>query len=187
MKKDIARALEILKSGGTILFPTDTVWGIGCDSTNPLAVEKVYRIKMRTDNKSMLVLLDDPARIPSYVSEVPEIAWQLIDVSDKPLTLIYHRAKNLAANLINQDGSIGIRITAESFSRELVRRFRKPVVATSANTGGESYPRFFSEISDNIRYSVDYVVKYRQKESIPAKPSAIIRVGEGGLVEIIRK
>jgi len=140
MQDDIKKACDILRKGGIILYPTDTIWGIGCDATNEEAVKRIYDLKQRDDTKSMLVLMDNPAKLQTYVKEVPDIAWDLIDLADKPLTIIYDGAKNLAPNLIAPDGSIGIRITAETFSMELCRQFRKPIVSTSANISGDPSP-----------------------------------------------
>jgi len=132
MTEDIKKACEVMAAGGIILYPTDTIWGIGCDATNEKAVQRVYELKRRTDNKAMLVLMDSEAKLDRYVSDVPDIAWDLISVSDKPLTIIYSSAKNLATNLLGADGSVGIRITNEEFSKKLCERFRKPLVSTSA-------------------------------------------------------
>ncbi len=184
---DLNKALEVLRSGGVILYPTDTIWGIGCDATNPEAVERIYKIKQRHDSKSMLVLMENPNLLNSYIVEVPEIAWQLIEVADKPMTIIYPGAKNLAPNLVAADGSIGIRITGEKFTEELIRRFRKPIVSTSANISGEPSPQNFSEISEEIKQHVDYIVEYRQDELEKGLPSSILKVGQGGQIEIIRK
>lgn len=187
MQEDIKKAIEVLKSGGIILYPTDTIWGIGCDATNEEAVKRIYELKQRDDSKSMLVLLDNPAKLQTYVQEVPDIAWDLIELTDKPLTIIYEGAKNLATNLIATDGSIGIRITDELFSRELCKQFRKPIVSTSANISGDPSPSRFSNISPVIKNSVDYVVNYRQKENVEVKPSGILRLGKNGTIQIIRK
>jgi L-threonylcarbamoyladenylate synthase len=186
MEDDIKKANEILRKGGIILYPTDTIWGIGCDATNEDAVKRIYEIKRRTDTKSMLVLLDSPSKLGVYVDDLPEISHDLIDLSEKPLTIIYSGARNLARNLIASDGSIGIRITNEDFSKNLCRQFRKPIVSTSANLSGEPSPANFSEIKTEILRSVDYVVNYRQKEIQKSAPSAIIQLGKGGLVKIIR-
>jgi L-threonylcarbamoyladenylate synthase len=183
---DLPKALEVLRLGGVILYPTDTIWGIGCDATNIQAVKRVYEIKKREDLKSMLILMDNPNLLNSYVSEIPEIAWELIDVSDKPLTIIYPGAKNLAANLIAQDGSIGIRITKEPFTQQLIQRFRKPIVSTSANISGEKTPLNFYEISEGIKDTVDYIVQYRRNDFTKSTPSAIIKLGRRGEIEIIR-
>jgi L-threonylcarbamoyladenylate synthase len=184
---DLTKALEVLRSGGVILYPTDTIWGIGCDATNAEAVRRIYKIKQREDSKSMLVLLENPNLLNSYIVEVPEIAWQLIEVADKPMTIIYPGARNLAANLIAPDGSIGIRITNDKFTEELIRRFRKPIVSTSANISGQLAPQNFSEISSEIKNAVDYIVEYRQDDLEKATPSSILKVGIGGQIEIIRK
>ena len=184
---DIIKALEVLRSGGVILYPTDTIWGIGCDATNPAAVNRIYEIKQRQDAKSMLVLMENPNLLNSYISEVPEIAWELIDVADTPLTIIYPGAKNLAANLLAKDGSIGIRITNEAFTQQLIQRFRKPVVSTSANISGQKSPQNFAEISDEVKKSVDYIVAFRQDDLFRSNPSGIIKLGIGGQIEIIRK
>lgn len=187
MKEDINKALDVLKSGGIILYPTDTIWGLGCDATNEDAVRRIYKIKQREDSKSMLVLLDNPGKLPSYVEEVPEIAWDLIETTDKPMTIIYPNAKNIAKNLVAEDNSIGIRITNEEFSNHLLFRFKRPIVSTSANISGEVSPKNFSEISEYIKNAVDYIVKFRQEETSNPNPSSIIKLGTGGEIEIIRK
>jgi len=187
MENDIKKAIEVLKNGGVILYPTDTIWGIGCDATNEKAVEKIYNIKQRSDQKSMLVLLDNENKIPSYINEMPEIAWDLIDLSEKPLTIIYSGAKNLAANLIAEDGSIGIRISKDPFNQKLIQRFRKPIVSTSANISGETSPQSFSEITQEIIESVDYVVQWNQDDLQKAQPSSIIKLESTGEVKIIRE
>ncbi|MCL2650170.1 MAG: L-threonylcarbamoyladenylate synthase [Candidatus Azobacteroides sp.] len=187
MEEDIKKACEILSKGGVILYPTDTIWGIGCDATNKEAVKKVYEIKQRIDSKSMLVLLDSTAKLDYYVNECPNIALDLIELSNKPITIIYSGAKNLASNLIAEDGSIGIRITQEKFSKELCRKFKKPIVSTSANISGKPSPANFSEIDSVIINAADYVVNYRQDDLTPAKPSSIIKLDTGGLVKIIRE
>lgn len=184
---DLKQAIEVLRKGGLILYPTDTIWGIGCDATNSQAVQRVYDLKKRTDSKSMLVLLDNVGRLISYVQEVPSLAYDLIEVTDKPLTIIYPGAKNLASNLSAADGSIGIRVTNEAFSKALCRQFRKALVSTSANVSGEPSPRSFSEISDEIRQGVDYVVNYRQEEDLNPAPSGIIQLGVGGEIKVIRE
>ena len=184
---DIVKAVEVLRSGGIILYPTDTIWGIGCDATNPVAVQRIYEIKQRVDAKSMLILMENPNLLNSYISEVPEIAWDLIEVADNPLTIIYPGARNLASNLYATDGSIGIRITTEPFTQQLIQRFRKPVVSTSANISGQKSPRNFSEISDEIKPMMDYIISYRQDDFSKSNPSGIIKLGVGGQIEIIRK
>ena len=183
---DLKKAVEVLRQGGVILYPTDTVWGIGCDATNAEAVRRIFEIKQREDAKSMLVLIENPNLLNSYVKEVPEVAWQLIEVTDKPLTIIYPGAKNLASNLVAPDGSIGIRVTNELFSEHLIQRFRRPVVSTSANISGQPSPQNFGEISEEIKSAVDYVVMYRQEETGKGTPSSILKLGTGGEIQIIR-
>lgn len=185
--EDIKKCVEVMRSGGIILYPTDTIWGIGCDATNADAVKRVYELKQRTDSKAMLVLVDNEARLDRYVTEVPEIAYQLIEVADKPLTIIYDQAKNLAANLIGGDGSIGIRITHEAFSKELCRRLGRPVVSTSANVSGAPSARNFSEISETIKQGVDYIVGYRRDDKSPHRASSIIKLKSDGTITIIRQ
>ena len=187
MKKDIDKCLEVLNNGGVILYPTDTIWGLGCDATNQKAVQRIYEIKQRSDQKSLLVLLDHPGKISSFVNEVPEIAWDLIDLSEKPLTIIYSDAKNLAKNLIAEDGSIGIRISSDPFNQRLIQRFKKPLVSTSANISGEMAPGNFSEISEEILSAVDYVVEWRQDDYQKAQASSIIKLKPNGEVKIIRE
>ena len=147
-----------MREGGVILYPTDTIWGIGCDATNEDAVRRVYEIKQRQDSKAMLVLVDSSVKVDFYVQDVPEVAWDLIDLADKPLTIIYSGARNLAANLLAEDGSVGIRVTNEDFSKRLCQQFRKAVVSTSANISGQPSPRNFSEISEEVKSAVDYIV-----------------------------
>lgn len=187
MQEDIKKACEVLRKGGVILYPTDTIWGIGCDATNEDAVKRVYEIKKRDDSKSMLVLMENPVKLQNYIADVPDIAWDLIDLADKPLTIIYDGARNLAANLIAEDGSVGIRITSEPFSAELCKQFRKPIVSTSANLSGETSPSNFREIPEEIKKVVDYIVTYRQKDKSKAQPSGIVKLSKNGTINIIRK
>lgn len=187
LREEIKKACEVLQKGGIILYPTDTVWGIGCDATNEEAVRKVYEIKRRTDSKAMLVLVDSDVKVDYYVQDVPEVAWDLIEYATKPLTIIYDGARNLAPNLLAEDGSVGIRVTSEEFSKQLCFRFRKAIVSTSANISGQPSPACFSEIQDEIKESVDYIVGYRQDEPAGAKPSSILKLGKGGVVKIIRE
>ena len=186
IKEEVRKADEILRKGGVILYPTDTVWGLGCDATNDEAVKRIYEIKKRADNKSMLVLLDDAGKIASY-ADVPDIALDLVEVADKPTTIIYPGAKHLAPSLIGEDNTIGIRITKEEFSQALIYRFRKPIVSTSANISGEPSPHFFKEISEEIKNAVDYIVDFRRNETKSCTPSSIIKLGLGGEIQIIRK
>ena len=176
-----------MSEGGVILYPTDTIWGIGCDATNEEAVRRVYEIKQRQDSKAMLVLVDSSVKVDFYVRDVPEVAWDLIDLADKPLTIIYSGARNLAANLLAEDGSIGIRVTNEEFSKRLCQQFRKAIVSTSANISGQPSPKNFSEISEEVKSAVDYIVGYRQEEMSNPKPSSIIKLGKGGVIKIIRE
>ena len=176
-----------MREGGVILYPTDTIWGIGCDATNEDAVRRVYEIKQRQDSKAMLVLVDSSVKVDFYVQDVPEVAWDLIDLADKPLTIIYSGARNLAANLLAEDGSVGIRVTNEDFSKRLCQQFRKAVVSTSANISGQPSPRNFSEISEEVKSAVDYIVGYRQEEMSNPKPSSIIKLVKGGVIKIIRE
>lgn len=180
-----------MRRGGVILYPTDTVWGIGCDATNKEAVKRVYEIKQRDDSKALICLVDSDARMQRYFRNVPEVAWQIIDGlkegDTKPTTLILDGAVNLAENLIAEDGSIGIRITNEPFSKELCYRFQKAIVSTSANISGEPAAQNYCDIDPRILEAVDYVCWSRRQEHKPHKPSAIIKLKEDGEVTIIRK
>ena len=188
---DIKQAVECMRKGGVILYPTDTVWGIGCDATNAEAVKRVYDIKQRDDSKALICLVDNDARLQRYVRDVPDVAWQLIDSlkdSDaRPTTLILDGAINLAPNLIADDGSIALRITQEAFSKELCYRFQKAIVSTSANISGEPSAQNYCDIDPRIVEAVDYVCWSRRQEHQPHKPSSIIRLRENAEVEIIRK
>ena len=187
MKEEIKKACEVMQKGGVILYPTDTVWGIGCDATNAEAVKRVYEIKQRADSKAMLVLVDSDVKVDFYVDEVPSVAWDLIEYATKPTTIIYDGARNLAPNLLAEDGSVGIRVTREEFSKQLCFRFRKAIVSTSANISGQPSPSVFAEISEEVKQAVDYVVDYRRDEAAVARPSSIIKLGRGGLVKVIRE
>lgn len=187
MNEDIKNAFDILVKGGLILYPTDTIWGIGCDATNEDAVRRVYELKKRTDSKALITLLDNPVKLDYYIDGVPEVAWDLIELSDKPLTIIYDNARNVAPNLVAADGSLAIRITKEKFSSELCKRFRKALVSTSANISGGPSPANFDEISEEIKNGVDYIVKYRQDDISKLKASSIIKLGKSGEVKIIRE
>ncbi|MBE6314801.1 MAG: threonylcarbamoyl-AMP synthase [Bacteroidales bacterium] len=187
MQQEINKAIDILRKGGVILYPTDTIWGIGCDATNSEAVEKIYKIKQRAESKAMLVLINDSSELDKYVESVPDIAYELIDVTVKPLTIIYDDAIGLASNLIASDGSVGIRVTKEEFSNQLCKRLKKPIVSTSANISGEKTPATFREIDNAILDSVDYVVNYRQDDDYALKSSEIIKLSKSGTIKIIRK
>ena len=190
-EQDIKNAVEVLRRGGVILYPTDTVWGIGCDATNAEAVKRVYEIKQRDDSKALICLVDSDARLQRYVRNVPDVAWQLLDSlkdsDSKPTTLILDGAINLAPNLIAGDGSIGMRITQEPFSQELCFRFQKALVSTSANISGEPAAQNYCDIDPRIVEAVDYVCWSRRQEHKPHQPSSIIRLKENGEVNIIRK
>ena len=175
-----------MRKGGVILYPTDTIWGIGCDATNEEAVKRVYNIKQRDDSKALICLVDSDARLQRYVRNVPEVAWQLIDCIEKPTTLILDNAVNLAPNLIAEDGSIGIRITKETFSKELCFRFQKAIVSTSANISGEPAAQNYRDIDPKIIEQVDYVCWTRRQEHQPHAPSRIIKLSADGIVKIIR-
>lgn len=184
---DIKNALEILRTGGVILYPTDTIWGIGCDATNTEAVEKVNQLKGRSKDKNLIILLENENNITSYVREVPDVAYELIEYTEEPLTIIYSGAKNLPANLTAQDGTIGIRIVKNDFCQELIRRFRKPIVSTSANFSGQPSPKTFNEIDPGIIEGVDYVVNYQQENPEEGVASTIIKLGPSGQFQLIRK
>jgi len=186
-QEDIKNAIEVMKQGGVILYPTDTVWGIGCDATNAEAVAKVYKIKKRDDSKALICLVDSDARLQRYVRNVPNVAWDILDIATKPTTIILDGAINLAPNLIAEDGSIALRITKEPFSHELCYRFQKPLVSTSANISGEPAAANYNDISQELLDSVDYVCFSRRQEHKPHTPSSIIKLKEDGEVTIIRK
>ena len=200
-KSDLEEAVRVLRAGGVIVYPTDTVWGIGCDATNEEAVRKVYALKRREDSKSMLVLLDAPGKLQGYVEEVPEMAWELLECtmedktlnsqpstlnSQRPLTIIYPGAKNLAKNLIAADGSVGIRITQEPFSKALCERLRRPIVSTSANISGEPAAKTFRQISEEVLRQADYVCQFRRDDEEEKQPSSIIKLGLHNEIQIIR-
>ena len=191
LEEDIRNAVETMRKGGVILYPTDTVWGIGCDATNAEAVKRVYAIKQRDDSKALICLVDSDARMQRYFRNVPDVAWQLVDSlkegDARPTTLILDGAINLAENLIADDGSVGIRITNESFSKELCYRFQKAIVSTSANISGEPAAQNYGDIDPRILEAVDYVCWSRRQEHKPHTPSSIIKLKENGEVEIIRK
>jgi L-threonylcarbamoyladenylate synthase len=187
LNEDIQCALKTLREGGVILYPTDTVWGLGCDATNNEAVEKIFRIKSRNDSKSLIILVDSEAMLERYVKDIPEIALNLIEVSDTPITIIYPGAKNLASSILAEDGSVGIRVCMDKFCNELIGRFRKPVVSTSANISGEPSPSFFLEIPGKIIKAVDYTVEYKREDRQKHLPSPVIKVDQNGVIKIIRK
>jgi len=187
MHKDIQKCIEVLSAGGTILYPTDTIWGIGCDATQLRATQKVYQLKQREDAKTMLVLVNSAVMLSRYVEEIPAMAVEIIEINDDPLTIIYPAGRNLARNLLSRDGAIGIRITSDPFCTELIHRFRKPLVSTSANLVGQPAPAIFSEISAEIKAMVDYTVAWRQDDLTRRKPSGILKIMLNGEIEVIRK
>lgn len=186
-KEDLQQALDTLRKGGIILYPTDTVWGIGCDAANEEAVRKIFRLKQREDSKSMLCLLDAPGKLQGYVEEVPEMAWDLIELTTKPLTIIYPGAKNVAPSLVAEDGSLGIRITGEKFTQALCNGLHGLLVSTSANISGQPAARNYHEISEEILEGVDYVVRYRREDRSEAQPSSIIKLGLHNEIKVIRE
>ncbi|HOU01231.1 MAG: threonylcarbamoyl-AMP synthase [Bacteroidales bacterium] len=185
--EDIKNALNTLKNGGVIIYPTDTIWGIGCDATNQSAVERINTIKLRRESKSLIILADSVAMLERYVREVPSVAYDLIEVSDSPLTIIYPEGKNLASGICSDDGSVGIRICRDDFCSELITRLRRPLVSTSANRSGEPFPSDFSAIDHDLLKEADYVVKYRQEDRRKNSPSPVIKIDKKGVIEIIRK
>lgn len=186
-EEDINESLNSLRQGGIILYPTDTVWGLGCDPTNQKAVNKIFNIKSRTEKKSLIILADGLTMIERYVKNIPEIVYELADVSDTPLTIIYPAGKNLSPGVCNEDGSIAIRICHEEFCGELIARFRKPIVSTSANLSGNPAPRNFNEIEKTVLDKVDYVVKYRQDDRSKKNASPVIKINIDGSIKIIRE
>ncbi len=186
MKEIIQETVKYLKEGKTILYPTDTIWGVGCDATNSRAVQKVYNLKQRDETKSLIILLDHIDKLSLYLKEVPQVAYDLINNIENPLTIIYQNAKGLAKNVIAKDKSIAIRIVKNDFCRELIKTFGKPIVSTSANLSDEPTPLFFNQISAEIKNSVDYVVDIDQHLINKVKPSTIIKLKVDGEFEIIR-
>ncbi len=183
---EIINCLNILKKGGIILYPTDTVWGIGCDATNFEAIEKIIRLKKRLDRKSMICLVSDFKMLNQYIEDIPEVTYDIIKFATKPTTIVYDRPLHVAENLIAKDNSIAIRVVREGFSNQLIRKLKKPIVSTSANISGKTSPNNFQEISNAILEGVDYVVNLPDKKG-SVKPSAIIKISAWGNVQIIRK
>ena len=184
---DLESAADILKKGGVILYPTDTVWGIGCDATRPEAVARVYSIKHRVDSKAMISLVSDMAMLERWVDEIPEAAMQLAEVAVRPLTIIYDRPRGLAPGLLAPDGSAALRIASDEFCQSLCRRLRRPLVGSSANISGEPAPACFADISEEIKSAVDYVATSRRQQSESGtRPSSVIKISDGGVIKIIR-
>lgn len=186
IKNDIEACLKVLREGGIILYPTDTIWGIGCDATNAAAVSKIYALKNRNEEKSMIILLDDEKKIIKYSDQEQLTIFDYIKGIANPVTIIYNEAKNLAENLINKDGSIGIRVVKDTFCRQLIREFGKPVVSTSSNVSGYPPPAIFNDIDIKMKNGVDYIVQHRQDEDVPGRPSTVIKLNEDGSFAVIR-
>jgi len=186
LKDEVNKALEVVRKGGVILYPTDTIWGIGCDATNEAAVRRVFEIKRRADSKAMISLVDNPNRLARYVRDIPDVAWDMMELAMTPLTIIYDDVMGLAPGMIAEDGSAAFRVTKEEFSHELCFRLQKPLVSTSANISGEQTARTFKEISDEIKNAVDYVVHYSQQGKEKHQPSRIVKIGKNCEVKVIR-
>ncbi len=186
MQEEIQKALKILENGGVILYPTDTIWGIGCDASNGNAVQKIIDIKKRTANKSFIVLVENERRLERTVEDVPDVAWDLINFSEKPLTIIYEQPKGIAKNVVNADNTLGVRMVRDPFCEELIKALNKPLVSTSANLSGEETAKCFLDISEEIKNSVDHIVNLRQDETETTRNSSIIKLDGSGLINIIR-
>lgn len=186
MQEEINKAYQVLKRGGIILYPTDTIWGIGCDATNYDAIQRIYKLKQRTESKSMISLVSDFKMLNQYVEEVPEVAYKILKYAQKPTTIIYDRPLHVAENLIAEDNTLAIRVVREGFSHKLIQKFKKPIVSTSANISTQASPKSFQEINDRILKGVDYVVNLPHL-SKSAKASTIIKLSTNGIVKVIRK
>ncbi len=187
LRDEVAKAFKIVQEGGIILYPTDTIWGIGCDAANTEAVQRIYRLKQRDEAKSMIILLDSDNKLQSYISEVPDIAYDLIEFAENPLTLVMPGAKNLSPAIINSDGTVGIRVTSHPFCQQLIQRLRRPLVSTSANISGKPSPQYFSQIEQEIIDGVDYVVDIDQHSMEIKNPSTIMKLSPNGTFEFIRR
>jgi len=187
LNDEVARALKIVQQGGVILYPTDTIWGIGCDATNTEAVRKIFRLKQRDEKKSMIILLDNENKLESYIRDVNPLAYELIEYAERPLTLVMPGARNISPSLISADGSIGVRIAKHPFCQQLIQRLRKPLVSTSANISGNPSPQYFSQIDAEIMNGVDYVVDIDQHDMEIKTPSTIMRLAPNGSFEFLRK
>lgn len=187
INNEISRCVEVMRNGGIILYPTDTIWGIGCDATNPAAVRRIYDLKRRADHKAMIILVNSESMLDRYVEGIPDVAWELIDAAVSPTTIVFDKGIGLAPELLGPDGSVGVRLTKERFSSMLCQRLQHPVVSTSANISGEKSAGFFDEISQSIIEGVDYVADFRRDDRHPRKPSSVIRLTNNGIVEILRK
>ena len=183
---DLAGALKVLRAGGVILYPTDTVWGLGCDATNVKAVSRIYEIKQRAENKSLIILVNSVAMLERYVENPPEVAIEMAELSEKPLTVVYDRGRSLAEGVASSDGSVGVRVCTEPFCDAIIDALRKPLVSTSANISGSNSPAIFDEISEEVKAAVDYVCLWRQDDRSRATPSPVIRISGNGIVKILR-
>ena len=183
---DLSAALKVLRAGGVILYPTDTIWGLGCDATNMKAVKRIYEIKQRAENKSLIILVNSVAMLERYVENPPEVAIEMAELSEKPLTVVYDRGRSLAEGVASADGSVGVRVCTEPFCEALIEALRKPLVSTSANISGNSAPAIFDEISEEMKSAVDYICLWRQDDRSRAKPSSVIKVSGNGIVKILR-
>ncbi len=186
MKSNIEKSLDVLLKGGVILYPTDTIWGLGCDATNASAVGKIFSIKKRHDSKSLIILVNSIDMLAKYVDDIPSAALEILNVADKPLTIVYPSGRNLAEGICANDGSVGIRLTADSFCKVLIEKLGRPLVSTSANESGQPPPGNFAEIPETIRNAADYVVTIRRNEKRQGKPSPVIRVEMNGIIKILR-
>ena len=184
---DVMNALKVLRAGGVILYPTDTVWGLGCDATNALAVRKVFDIKQRDDSRSLIILVNSVSMLERYVVDPPEVALQMAEWSQKPLTIVYDRGRSLAEGVASADGSVGVRICSDPFCDELITAFRKPIVSTSANISGTDTPVIFDEISQEVISAADYVCLYRQNDRSRSSASSVIKVSANGAIKILRE
>ncbi len=187
MQEEINKALEVLRLGGIIVYPTDTIWGIGCDASNEEAVKKIYALKQRADSKSMIVLVDTDMRLLRHIPEVHELAWDLIEWAEKPLTLIYDKPQGLAPSVVAEDDTVGVRITKDAFCKKLIQALGKPIVSTSANISGQPSPNSFKEIDAAILEGADYVVNLHREKNSVSSPSTIIRLKTNGEVKVLRK
>ena len=184
--RDATEAVKVLRSGGVILYPTDTVWGLGCDATNAQAVHRIYEIKQRAENKSLIILVNSVPMLERYVDNPPEVALQMAELSERPMTVIYDRGRSLAEGVASADGSVGVRVCSDPFCDALITGLRKPLVSTSANISGNSTPAIFDDISEEVKGAVDYVCLWRQDDRSRSKPSSVIKVSGNGVVKIIR-
>lgn len=188
MEEEIRKSLEVLRGGGIILYPTDTIWGLGCDATNEEAVKKIFKIKERVESKSLILLLDDSSKLNKYLRDVPGIAWDLIEVADKPLTIVYDDPLHIAPSAIDQvENTVAIRITNDGFCKSLIHKLNKPLISTSANKSGEPFPAGFSEIHPDILKAADYIVNLRRQEKNNGTPSVIMKINKKGEIKILRK